>query len=118
MPATLQATIGARIDRLTAPAKRVLNAAAVIGSRFGTDLLAIVLGDGDESGQAALAELVHSELIDQVMFSPRTEYAFRHPLVRTVRTNLSSGLRVHNFTVVSPQPSSAATQRRLTKTRQ
>ena len=36
------------------------------------------------SGQAALAELVHSELIDQVMFTPRAEYAFRHPLVQTV----------------------------------
>jgi len=84
VPPTLQATIGARIDRLTAPAKRMLNAAAVIGSRFGLDLLAIVLGDADESRQDPLAELVHSELIDQVMFSPRAEYAFRHPLVQTV----------------------------------
>jgi adenylate cyclase len=84
VPATLQATIGARIDRLTAPAKQTLNAAAVIGSRFGTDLLATVLGEADESGQATLAELVHSEVIDQVMFTPRAEYAFRHPLVQTV----------------------------------
>jgi adenylate cyclase len=84
VPPTLQATIGARIDRLTAPAKRALNAAAVSGSRFTTDLLAVVLGDADDSGHAALAELVHSELIDQVMFTPRAEYAFRHPLVQTV----------------------------------
>ena len=40
VPATLQATIGARIDRLDAAAKRTLNAAAVIGSRFDADLLA------------------------------------------------------------------------------
>ena len=39
VPATLQATIGARIDRLDATAKHTLNAAAVIGSRFDTDLL-------------------------------------------------------------------------------
>ena len=39
VPATLQATIGARIDRLDLTAKRTLNAAAVIGSRFDTDLL-------------------------------------------------------------------------------
>ncbi len=39
VPATLQATIAARIDRLDPKAKRTLNAAAVIGSRFGTDLL-------------------------------------------------------------------------------
>ena len=40
VPATLHATIGARIDRLEPAAKRTLNAAAVIGSRFDADLLA------------------------------------------------------------------------------
>ena len=39
VPATLQATIAARIDRLDPKAKRTLSAAAVIGSRFGIDLL-------------------------------------------------------------------------------
>ena len=39
VPATLQATIGARIDRLDPKAKRTLSAAAVIGSRFSLDLL-------------------------------------------------------------------------------
>ena len=28
--------------------------------------------------------LVSAELIDQVRFTPRPEYAFRHPLIRTV----------------------------------
>ena len=39
VPATLQATIAARIDRLDPKAKRTLSAAAVIGSRFSLDLL-------------------------------------------------------------------------------
>ena len=39
VPATLQATIAARIDRLDAKAKRTLSGAAVIGSRFSRDLL-------------------------------------------------------------------------------
>ena len=39
VPATLQATIAARIDRLDPEAKRTLSAAAVIGSRFDLDLL-------------------------------------------------------------------------------
>ena len=39
VPATLQATIAARIDRLDPEAKRTLSAAAVIGSRFSLDLL-------------------------------------------------------------------------------
>src|SRR6476660_5963039 len=39
VPATLQATIAARIDRLDPKAKHTLSAAAVIGSRFNLDLL-------------------------------------------------------------------------------
>ena len=39
VPATLQATIAARIDRLDPASKRTLSAAAVIGSRFSLDLL-------------------------------------------------------------------------------
>ena len=39
VPATLQATIASRIDRLRPEAKRTLNAAAVIGSRFSLGLL-------------------------------------------------------------------------------
>ena len=40
VPATVQAAIEARIDRLDTAAKRTLNAASVIGARFGTELLA------------------------------------------------------------------------------
>jgi predicted ATPase len=39
VPATVQATIAARIDRLEPAAKRTLSAAAVIGSRFDPGLL-------------------------------------------------------------------------------
>jgi adenylate cyclase len=78
VPATVQATIAARIDRLGGAAKRTLHAAAVIGSRFDADLLACVDAD------AALAELVDAELLDTVTVSPRAEYAFRHPLIRAV----------------------------------
>ena len=42
VPATLQATIAARIDRLDPGPKQTLNAAAVIGSRFGAELLSSV----------------------------------------------------------------------------
>ena len=34
--------------------------------------------------ETALDDLVSAELIDQTAFSPRPEYAFRHPLVRAV----------------------------------
>src|SRR6516162_8187570 len=39
VPATLQATVAARIDRLDPAAKRTLSAAAVLGARFTLDLL-------------------------------------------------------------------------------
>jgi adenylate cyclase len=78
VPATLQATIGARIDRLGFTAKRTLNAAAVTGSRFGTDLLTSMIGSPD------VTPLVEAGLVDQVNFFPRSEYAFRNPLIRTV----------------------------------
>jgi adenylate cyclase len=78
VPATLQATIAARIDRLGRVAKRTLRAAAVVGSRFSPELL-VSLGI-----EPALAELVDAELIDQVLAGPHPEYAFRHPLIRTV----------------------------------
>jgi adenylate cyclase len=78
VPATLQAAIAARIDRLDAEAKQILNAAAVIGLRFDADLLTSLVDS------SAIAELIKAELIDQVMFTPRAEYAFRHPLIRSV----------------------------------
>ena len=40
VPATVQAAIEARIDRMDTPAKQTLNAASVIGARFGAELLA------------------------------------------------------------------------------
>jgi class 3 adenylate cyclase len=78
VPATLQATIGARIDRLDPQAKHVLSAAAVIGSRFDAELL------GRLGLEPVVDELVRAELIDQVGFTPDAQYAFHHPLIRAV----------------------------------
>jgi class 3 adenylate cyclase len=78
VPATLQATIAARIDRLDAKAKRTLSGAAVIGSRFSRDLLETLGID------PALQDLLSGEFIDQIIFTRQPEYVFHHPLVRTV----------------------------------
>jgi class 3 adenylate cyclase len=78
VPATVQAAITARIDRLSTPARRTLNAASVIGARFGAGLLAAL-------GLAPVFdELLDVELIDQVRFTPDAEYAFHHALIRAV----------------------------------
>ena len=78
VPATLQATIAARIDRLDPAAKRTLSAAAVIGSRFSRELLETLGID------PVLQDLVSGEFIDQITFTRQPEYVFHHPLVRTV----------------------------------
>jgi class 3 adenylate cyclase len=78
VPATLQATIAARIDRLDPAAKRTLSAAAVVGSRFSRDLLETLGID------PALEDLVGGEFIDQITFTRQPEYVFHHPLIRTV----------------------------------
>jgi class 3 adenylate cyclase len=78
VPATLQATIAARIDRLDPAAKRTLSAAAVIGTKFSRDLLETLGID------PVLQDLVSGEFIDQIRFTQRPEYVFHHPLVRTV----------------------------------
>ena len=78
VPATLQATIAARIDRLDTEAKRTLNAAAVIGARFSTHQLESLVDT------VYIAELMDAELIDEVPSNPFSEYVFRHPLIRSV----------------------------------
>lgn len=78
VPATVQATIAARIDRLDPAAKQTLHAASVIGLRFDTDQLALL------AENVQLSPLLAAEFIDQVRITGHAEYAFRHPLVRIV----------------------------------
>jgi class 3 adenylate cyclase len=78
VPATLQATIAARIDRLDPAAKRTLSAAAVIGTKFSRGLLE-TLGINP-----ALQDLLSGEFIDQIRFTRQPEYVFHHPLIRSV----------------------------------
>ena len=78
VPATLQAAIAARIDRLGAAAKRTLSAASVIGSRFSPDLLTAL------GVTPSLDELIDAELVTRVQFTAQRDYAFKHPLIRTV----------------------------------
>jgi class 3 adenylate cyclase len=87
VPATVAAAIDARIDRLSASGRRTMNAASVIGARFGAELLNALGID------SALDELLEAELIDHVRFTPDAEFAFRHPLIRAVA--YESQLRSH-----------------------
>lgn len=77
VPATVQAAIAARIDRLSVAARRTVQAASVIGGRFESDLL---VGMGVE---VATQELLAEELIELVS-TARGGYAFAHPLIQAV----------------------------------
>src|SRR5258708_5854967 len=78
VPASLQAIIGARIDRLNATAKRTLHAAAVVGARFDSELLESLLDSID------VAPLIEAELVELVVATPHATYAFCHPLIQAV----------------------------------
>ena len=64
MPGTVQATIGARVDRLDPQAKRTLSAGGGDRAAVPPDLLTSL------GIEPALDELVRAELIDQVRFTP------------------------------------------------
>jgi class 3 adenylate cyclase/tetratricopeptide (TPR) repeat protein len=83
IPATLQDSLMARLDRL-APAKEVAQIGAVIGREFGQRLIAGVLGDVMAPGEldAALVDLVRSELVFRRGTPPDATYSFKHALVR------------------------------------
>jgi hypothetical protein len=78
VPATLQATIAARIDRLDPAAKRTLSAAPVIGTKFSRDLVETLGIDPD------LQDLLSGQFIEQIGFTGQPEFVFHHPLIRAV----------------------------------
>jgi len=88
VPATVQAVLAARIDRLAEREKQVLQTAAVIGKTFGEALLRRVLGsvaavDETALGQA-LSTLIASEFLFEAALYPEVEYSFKHPLTQEV----------------------------------
>jgi hypothetical protein len=91
MPATIQAVLAARIDRLPEREKRVLQVASVIGKRLPEPLLAAVADLPAPELHAALAGLGRAEFLHEQALFPVTEYGFKHPLTHEVA--LGSQLR-------------------------
>ena len=78
VPATLQAAIAARIDRLEPEAKQTLNAAAV-------DRLTLRHRPAGRAGDEPGPRRVGQGRTDRSgPFHAASEYAFRHPLIRAV----------------------------------
>jgi adenylate cyclase len=84
VPATVQAVLAARIDRLPEREKRLLQVASVIGKDFPEPLLAAVAELPAEELKAALAALRRAEFVHEQAIYPVAEYAFKHPLTQEV----------------------------------
>src|SRR5213594_2748624 len=94
LPATVQALLAARIDRLGEPVKHLLQSAAVIGKQFDEALLREVCGLVDEHDlDAALRALQEEDFLRLVTLSPQPEYAFKHPLMSDVAYRSQLGER-------------------------
>jgi class 3 adenylate cyclase/tetratricopeptide (TPR) repeat protein len=92
LPETVQAVLGARIDRLLEREKQVLHAAAVVGREFSQTLAARAADLPESEVAAALHHLSASELVFEQALFPEPEYAFKHPLSQEVayRTQLAT----------------------------
>lgn len=91
IPDTVQAVITARIDRLPADERRVLQAAAVIGRTFWPSAVAPLVGQTEEETRKAVEALIGKELVvtrPHSAIAGEREYAFRHILTRDVAYGL------------------------------
>jgi hypothetical protein len=81
IPATLQDSLAARLDRLAA-AKEIAQIGAAIGREFFYPLLRAVTGRDEPSLRAALAQLEEAELLFRSGMPPAARYTFKHALVQ------------------------------------
>jgi class 3 adenylate cyclase len=84
VPATVQAILAARIDRLAAEHKRLLQAASVVGKDVPLVLLRAIAGLDDTTLHAGLAELRAAEFLYETPLFPDVEYTFKHALTHDV----------------------------------
>jgi len=81
IPATLQDSLMARLDRLGA-AKEVAQLGATLGREFSQELLREISPLDEEALQRGLSQLVDAELIYQRGVPPNRQYIFKHALIQ------------------------------------
>jgi predicted ATPase len=82
VPASLHASLMARLDRLGAPAKELAQIAAAIGREFSHPLLASVARQPEAELESALNRLVVAGLLFRRDEPPHATYLFKHALVQ------------------------------------
>jgi predicted ATPase len=80
MPATVQAVLTARIDRLPPEEKRLLQTAAAIATEVPLVLLQAVAELPEEAVRQGLAHLQAAEFLYEMRLFPDIEYMFKHAL--------------------------------------
>jgi class 3 adenylate cyclase/predicted ATPase len=81
IPATLQDSLMARLDRLSA-VREVAQLGATLGREFTYELLKAVWPGEQATLQKGLAQLVEAELLYQRGLPPQTRYLFKHALIQ------------------------------------
>src|SRR5262249_11692687 len=84
VPATVQAVLAARIDRLAPEDKRLLQAAAVIGKDVPYALLQAIAEQPEDALRQGLARLHAAEFVYETSLFPDLEYTFKHALTHEV----------------------------------
>ena len=84
VPATVQAILAARIDRLDPEEKRMLQSAAVIGREFSLPLLQAIVGGNEGDLGSRLARMQAAEFLYESSLFPEIEYTFKHVLTQEV----------------------------------
>jgi class 3 adenylate cyclase/tetratricopeptide (TPR) repeat protein len=84
VPATVQAVLAARIDRLAPEEKSLLQTAAVIGTEVPLALLQAVAEAPEEPLRLGLTHLQAAEFLYETRLFPELEYTFKHALTQQV----------------------------------
>jgi class 3 adenylate cyclase/tetratricopeptide (TPR) repeat protein len=84
VPATVQAVLAARIDRLRSQEKRLLQTAAVIGTEVPLPLLQAIAELPEEALHRGLAHLQAAEFLYETSLFPELAYTFKHALTHEV----------------------------------
>jgi len=84
LPATVQAVLAARIDRLPPEEKSLLQTAAVIGTEVPVPLLQAVAERPEAALHRSLAHLQAAEFLYETRLFPAPEYTFKHALTQQV----------------------------------
>ncbi|HEY5870655.1 MAG TPA: adenylate/guanylate cyclase domain-containing protein, partial [Candidatus Tectomicrobia bacterium] len=84
VPATVQAVLAARIDRLPLEEKYLLQTAAVIGTEVPCALLQAIADVPEEQFHLGLTHLQAAEFLYETRLFPEIEYTFKHALTQQV----------------------------------